>query len=352
MRSAIQKCFVGRKRLRLFLVLLFAGMVVVLARQPFDQHPQRYREGRMVLGTFVLVDVCHYSDQEPDVLRVYRRLWERMEDLHQTFNAYDDQGVLSRLNRSFPEAVEVTADLAGVLSQAIALSRQTHGAFDPTLKPLIRLWQEAALSGRLPAEQEVALAKSRTGIDKVEVLAGQRIRLASPETQVDLGGIAKGYAVDEAVRILREQGYDNFFIDAGGDIFVSGQRCEGGPWRVGVRDPRRKDQLREVLFVRDAAVTTSGDYEQFFTIGESRFSHIINPLTGYPAAEVVSATVVAPTATVADAWSTALSVLAPGQGIPLLEEQGSGLAAMVITESPEGELIEHVSQGYPKLLKP
>ena len=135
-----------------------------------------------------------------------------------------------------------------------------------------------------------------------------RIALGHPEARVALGAIAKGYAVDEAARILRENGVERFLVDAGGDVYVGGRNCEGNLWRIGIKDPRQPSRLIDVVEVTDMAVVTSGDYEQYYEIGGRRFSHIISPRTGYPQRDAASATVLAPSAQMADALATALAV--------------------------------------------
>ena len=147
-----------------------------------------------------------------------------------------------------------------------------------------------------------------------------------------MGGIAKGYAVDEAARVFREKGIDSFFIDAGGDVYAGGRNCVGKPWRIGIRDPRDSKNIIDVVEVIDGAVATSGDYEQYYEIRNQRWSHIIDPSSGYPQKEVISATVIAPSAMRADALATALCVLGVRLGTDHIDELGKKYASLMIID--------------------
>ena len=134
-----------------------------------------------------------------------------------------------------------------------------------------------------------------------------------------MGGIAKGYALDEAARILRKSRVQNFHLDAGGDVYVGGKNCDQQLWRIGIRDPKSRDKIIDVVHVTDRAVATSGNYEQYYKVANQKWSHIINTVTGFPQKEVVSSTVIAKSATDADALATAISVLGKSSGIKIID---------------------------------
>jgi len=152
--------------------------------------------------------------------------------------------------------------------------------------------------------KEIRTAQNSLGVSSLAFLPGNQVRLTKKNVEIDLGGIAKGYALDEGARILRENGFRNFLIDAGGDVFAGGCNCESQPWKIGLRDPRNPQKVLDVLYLSNMAVTTSGDYERYYKISGQRWSHIMNPITGYPSQGILSTTVVAPVAQESDAFST------------------------------------------------
>ena len=297
---------------------------------PSASQPQRASQTKILMGTYVTVDVCHQREDEPALLDAYDDVWARLKYVQGTMNVYDPQSEISSLNRSYPKPVSVGHDLYQVLEFAEQLSELTRGSFDVSVSPLIHLWREAGRTKRLPSKVAISQAMDRVGMRFVQLSEGQQARFLKPEMALDLGGIAKGYAVDEAARVLRSKGFKDFFIDAGGDIYVGGQNCKGKPWRIGIRNPAQKDQIIDIVEVRNQAVTTSGDYEQYVEIDGQTYSHIIDPRTGYPQKGILSATVIAPIAHEADALSTALCVLPEKEGIELMESLGESYAALLI----------------------
>jgi thiamine biosynthesis lipoprotein len=237
-----------------------------------------------------------------------------------------------------------------VLKQSIKFSAISNGAFDITVWPLIHLWKTAAKNGVFPSEESLASVREFIGADKIELLPEHQLRLKTKQTKLDLGGIAAGYAVDEVVRIFRENGIDNFFIDLGGDIFAGGVNCEGKKWRVGISDPRDRSKIFEIVHLSNMAITTSGNYEKFYQLGEKRLSHIVNPTTGYPQDEMVAATLIAPTTIEADALATAVMVMGKAPGLRMVEKMGGNYAAMVLVPDDSNRLLKSSTQEYPNFL--
>lgn len=309
---------------------------------------KKYHDSRMTIGTSVQVDVCAPSSQDSALQEAMARVWNRFDEINQRMNAYDPQSDIGRVNQSGGQAVAVHPDVCHVVKQAVAFSRVTGGLFDVTVRPLIEVWRQAAKEGRLPLTDELLQARERIGSGRIEIVEGDDCLIRCDSCRLDLGGIAKGYAVDEAARILREHQFQDFLINAGGDLYAGGKACEGRPWRVGVRNPFLRGQMIEVVEISDEAVTTSGDYEQFYEIEGKRFSHIVNPLTGQPQAGAVSVTVIAPTAIEADVFSTALMVEKPLSAVEFINSKGPAYAVMMITKDDNGIAGRHVSTAYPQ----
>ncbi len=206
----------------------------------------------------------------------------------------------------------------------------TRGAFDITCGPLIELWRAAGLSGKMPTPTAIQTARAASRWDALD-LADHGATKRNAEVRVDLGGVAKGYGIDQAIAAMRTAGVAGGLVDVGGDVRVFGNQAGQDRWEVQLRDPGGRG-IAGTLAVRAGAVCTSGDYFRFVEIDGQRFSHIVDPRSGRPAAGVRSATVVAPRAIVADAWATALSVLGEAglaelpdgvEGLLLVGEKGS-----------------------------
>lgn len=228
-----------------------------------------------------------------------------------SMSSWLDASELSVLNRApVGEPVPLSEETLDVLRTAREMFERTGGAFDVTAGPLIDLWRRAAESGELPGKPEIERARSLSGWNGFELRDGAAVRTLEG-ARIDLGGIAKGYAIDRAVDVLRgAEGVAGGMVDVGGDVRVFGPSPGGGPWRVGLRAPEDLPRAWGKLDVTDVAVCTSGHYARYFEIDGERYSHIVDPRTGRPAQDAsLTVTVLAPTALQADVWATALSVL-------------------------------------------
>ncbi len=223
-------------------------------------------------------------------------------------SAYIEGSPISRLNRApAGQAISLPPATLEVLRASAAAFRATDGAFDVACRPLLELWRAAGKSGRAPTPAEVAAARARSTLGALELGANSATK-AAPGLEVDLGGIAKGYAIDQATARMIAAGAAGGLVDVGGDLRVFGAPPRAERWDVKVRSPFGEGTL-VTLRVPPSAVCTSGDYFRYVVLDGRRYSHIVDPRTGYPATPVRSATVVAPDALGADVWATALSVL-------------------------------------------
>lgn len=232
---------------------------------------------------------------------------------------------------------------AKVVAAALDAARDTGGAFDPTVDPLMQLWgfRKEQRTATPPSDTEIAAALEKVGWESVAVAAASdgftRISFAKPGMRLDLGGIAKGYAVDLAFERLRAAGFHDFLIDLGGNIRVSGRPApDREEWVVAIRDPGDPSRItgENVLLHDGEAVATSGSYERYVEIGGKRYSHIVDPRTGHPATRQGSVSVVAPTAMKADAYSTAFFV----------EGKGAASGGATVFRWSGASLTEHVRE--------
>lgn len=209
------------------------------------------------------------------------------------------------------------------------------GAFDVTIGPVVDLWRQAKKNGRQPTPEQLAEAKSRVGYDKL-ILNEQNktIRFAVEGMRIDLGAIAKGYAIDRAMVIMKQNHALGGMIDIGGDILCFGKHSNGSnSWRIGLQNPTDMDTILLKMELSDMAIATSGDYRRFTLIEKEKISHIMNPQTSTSAKEFSSVSVLAPTAMAADALATTVSVMDSKRGLELIESI-DGVEALLI---PSGD---------------
>jgi thiamine biosynthesis lipoprotein len=264
----------------------------------------------------------------------------RVEELNAILSDYDPDSEVSRLCRDTPvgQPVKVSADLWDVLVMSQNVARRTDGAFDVTIGPVVNLWRRSRRRNELPPEDLLAMARARVGWTKLKLDHSDRtVTFLASDMRLDFGGIAKGYAADEALRVLKANGIRRALIAAAGDIRAGDAPPDRPGWRVeiGQLDISNAPPARSV-WLRQGAVATSGDLFQYLEVGGRRYSHIIDPRTGIGLTDHSLVTVLAPTATVADSLATAVSVVGPRAGLGLIEE--APRAAALILRAPRGEL--------------
>lgn|GEM_PF-567889 len=236
-------------------------------------------------------------------------------------------------------AAEVPVELARMVERALMVAELTGGAFDPTWPGIGSLWDLKAEPPVIPDDAAIERAVALVDFRRVEVAideAANTATVALPEGfAIGLGGIAKGYGVDRAMAVLLEHGVEHGLVDAGGDLKALGRHFDE-PWDIAIRHPRRQGEIMAVVPVSNACVVTSGDYERFAEVDGVRYHHILDPRTGRPSTGAMSATVVGPDAAVCDALATALCVMGPEQGLPLIERSG---AYQAICVDMDGEVV-------------
>ena len=257
------------------------------------------------------------------------------DSVNTVMSSWDTGSELSRLNRAPADsAVGLSPWLNACLAAADSLRARSGGAFDPTAEPLMRLWGFYRREGRLPSAAALDSARALMG-GYVHDAATATVVKTTDGTHFDLGGIAKGFAVDEAVAELKRRGANSALLDLGGNLYMLGSPPGRELWRIGVRDPRDPKKYIAAFAGRDLAVATSGAYERFVTIDGRRYGHIMNPATGRPAEGLLSATVICASATLADGLSTTLFVLGPARALDLLREGWPGVEAVLVLPPAE-----------------
>jgi thiamine biosynthesis lipoprotein len=267
--------------------------------------------------------------------------FERIAALDNAMSDYKPDSELMMLCRAAGgPAVKVSEDLFQVLDTAQELAARSDGAFDITVGPVVRLWRRARRRHELPDPNRLAQALALVGYHDLLLDPRQRtVQLLKPGMVLDLGGIAKGYAADEALRVLKRDGITSALVAAAGDIACSRPPPGREGWRVEIATPvpsvESVNERIRYLLLHDAAVSTSGDAEQHLDFGGQRYSHIINPATGMALTGSRSVTVVAPRGITADSYAVAVCVLGPGRGLQLIDST-DGTSALIVEASGQG----------------
>ncbi|RKZ14501.1 hypothetical protein DRQ53_11410, partial [bacterium] len=267
----------------------------------------------------------------------------RFHHVDSLLSNWSQESEIARVNRKAGSGwVELDVELRAVLSAADTVHRESNGAFDPTIEPLVRLWGFLGGTPRVPQQSEIRATLDQVGWRRV-LIDSNRIRFDSVNTSLDLGGIAKGYGVDDAAARLDAAGATSFLLDLSGNMIARGAPPQRESWRIGIRDPRDLLPHLGTLAVTDVALATSGNYEQFVADSGKRYGHILDPRTGWPVEGMAQVTVLAESAMLADAWSTALFVLGPEAARELAAGRDD-LTCILIERGESAELtvwIEH-----------
>ncbi len=292
---------------------------------------ETYRKSEFLLDTIVTITVV--SDSEKKAGNAMDMAFAEIKRLGKLINFFSTDSEITAINRNAGiSAVAVSPDTYKLLERATEVSAETGGTFDMTVGVVVNLYdfhKKTRPSGSLISEK-LPLVNFR---DLILNKDKQTAFLKRKGMSVDAGGIAKGYAADRAVEVLKSAGIKAALVAVAGDIRAYGLKPGGKPWRVGIRDPRGKgsDDMIATLELRDMAISTSGDYERFFIENGKRYHHLINPKTGYPASGVMGVTVVGPLAVYTDSLATALFISGIDKG---LKTAGTlGYDALMIDES-------------------
>ena len=325
--------------------LVIAGLVILLAIvlgsiSCIAKPPSKWEQTRSMMDTFVTITV--YSDEET-ADEAINAAFARMEEIERKASIFDEQSEASQLNRDgYLDAS--SDDLLELLTASLNYSQMTNGCFDITVQPLLDLWA----GGLWQESEEVQQSRINetlglVGWDKVGI-EDNRIYLKTEGIEITLGGIAKGYAVDEALEVLEDMGIKHALVNAGGDMSTIDSKPNGEPWSIALVNPDNTTQSLATFNLRGKSVATSGNYERYFD-PEKKAHHIINPKTGYSATECISVTIIAENGTQADALATSVFVMGPEEGMNLVESL-DGVECLIV----DAERTIHRSSGLPQYI--
>jgi thiamine biosynthesis lipoprotein len=319
-------------------ILAALPLLLFVARAPADEPKlSRFSFTEPHMGTSFKIIL--YAPDEAAASKAAKEAFARVAELDGIMSDYKPASELMQLcGKAGGDPVKVSDDLWTVLERAQEVAKRSDGAFDVTVGPIVRLWRRARRTKQMPDAEDLAKAKALVGYDKVKLdPKAHKVQLTKKGMQLDLGGIAKGYAADQALLALKKHGVTRALVAAGGDIAVGDAPPDADAWTVGiapVEDPESKP--KKYLLLKNAAVSTSGDAEQYVEIDGKRYSHIVDPKTGLGLVGRMTVTVVAPNGITSDSLTKVVAVLGPEKGFPIIEET-KGVSGYVVRKTDKGE---------------
>lgn len=304
--------------------------------------------GRTMGTTYTIKVVTGYFGS---VSGLQEKVDRRLDEINRSMSPYLKDSEISRFNRFMGVGTEfpISADFLRVMQVAARIHTLSEGAWDGTVNPLVDLWGfgRSSRTDKRPPADKIEVLLGDVGFDKIEIRHSGALIKRQAGVTLDLSSIAKGYGVDQVAEEIRRAGFGDFLVEIGGEVYAAGVRPDGRPWRIGINRPKtdaRFDEVYKVVALRDRAFATSGDYRNFFVENGVRYSHIIDPITGYPTAHgVVSVSILADNCTLADGLATGVMVMGAEKGLALINRLDR-VQGLIIAELPDGTLVDHVSR--------
>ena len=286
-----------------------------------------FKYHQVSMGT--TVEITLMGENEEGTRKAALQAFQEIKRIEQLMSPRIASGDVFRINQSAGmEWVHVSPETLEVIQKAKEVSVLSEGAFDITVGPLSQVWRTARGRGVPPSTEEVNKLLELVNFREISISPEGKILLRKKGMAVDLGGIAKGYAVDKASEVLQSLGYRDFIVNAGGDLRVGGKRMNQ-PWTIGIQHPRETQKIMAKVSLSDSALATSGDYEKFFIYQGKRYSHIFSPRNGFPAESCQSVSVLYKDCMTADALATAVLVSGPAKGYALCQEL-NGVSCLIV----------------------
>ena len=310
------------------LIYLSTLLFCILTAYPASSHSANlFKHHQVAMGT--IVEITLIGDDEETAKKAALQAFQEIKRIEYLMSPWIESSDVSRINRAAGrEWVEVSMETLEVVNKAREVSELSGGAFDITVGPLVQLWRKARERGIPPEMGDVKKTLNLVNFKNLVVNPEGKILLKKRAMEIDLGGIAKGYAVDKAFDLLINLGYKNLIANAGGDLRVGGTKLDQ-PWSIGIQHPRESEKIIARISISDAAIATSGDYEKFFIHQGRRYHHILNPKDGFPAEGCQSVSIIYKKGILADALATAVFVLGTEKGYSL-SQRLEGVNCLII----------------------
>jgi thiamine biosynthesis lipoprotein len=307
-------------------------------------------QGR-TMGTTYHITVVPRGSEDLNGLKA--KIERRLLEINQVFSTYDKGSEISRFNAltRAGEKFSVSDDFMRVMRVAHKIYRLSGGAWDGTINPLVDLWSfgPTQREPRMPPAESIKSLLPKIGFDHIQIIEPNFLAKKLASVTLDLNAIAKGFAVDEVASLIAANGIKNCLVEIGGEVFAAGLRLDGKRWRVGINRPQKEaafNAIYKVVSISNQAFATSGDYRNFFELDGVRYSHVIDPRSGYPVSNgIVSVSIIADNCTLADGLATAIMVMGAEKGLDLANRLDN-VECFIVTERSKGLLTNLQSKGF------
>lgn len=311
--------------------LLTSGLYV---NPSIDSDRSAYKHITKLMG--VRFEITAVSDDEELARKSIDTAIDEITRIEKLISSWDPNSETSDINRNAGiQPVQVSQELFDLIGRSKKVSRLTHGIFDISYASMDKIWKFDGSMQSVPPHADVVASVAKIGYDNIILDSQKRtVFLKENGMRIGFGAIGKGYAANMARDVMKKMGISSGLVNAGGDLITWGRMENDGDWRIGIANPKDKDNIFSWLIVSEMAVVTSGNYEKYFMADGKKYSHIINPRTGYPATGTKSVTIICPNAELADALATSVFILGKKDGIDLID-QLKGIECLIVTDEDE-----------------
>jgi len=311
--------------------------------------------GKTMGTTYHITVVTGYFE---DTAGLEEEIEKRLKAVNRSMSTYMKDSEISRFNalKNTDEKFYISDDFLQVMMIAKKVYEFTGGAWDGTVDPLVTMWGfgRFGVKDSVPSAEEIKTCLARVGFEQIEISEEKYLRKKNASVSLDLASIAKGYGVDQIADLIGKKGFKDFLVEIGGEVLASGLRTDGKPWKIGINTPRKDallNQVYNVVNLQNKALATSGDYRIFFEAEGKRYSHILDPKTGYPVTNrVVSVSVMADNCTLADGLATGLMVMGHEKGIEAVNRI-EGVECLIVVEEENGSFKDYYSKGFKRIIE-
>jgi thiamine biosynthesis lipoprotein len=304
------------------------------------------------MGTVVEFNVPIEEKNISEIKKVCDVVESKIAELDNTLSVFDKRSLVAEINNNNKkEVINVSPELFKLMSKAKGYFMLTQGAFDITVGPLTEIWGFGSKKTEPPDNKTIEDALRYVGFDKIELDKNYRtLNFKDSRIGIDFGGLAKGYAVDEAIKLLKSHSVTKALINIGGDLYCMGTGYDDKNWSIGVKDPFERESILAILSIRNKAIATSGSYENFYIYNDKSYAHIIDPRSGYPVSNnLMSVTILADECAKADALATAVFVLGKDKGLGLIEKLPGIECFLVVNQGGKSKIL--MSKGMKKYIE-
>ncbi|MGM0501053.1 MAG: FAD:protein FMN transferase [Bacillota bacterium] len=314
------------RKIIVIIMVIIITMTMIACSKSNEKRSKSKTDYKM--GTVIKIKI-HGSQAE----ELVEQSFTIIDEIEEKMSANLSNSEISKINQAAgQEKVRVSSETYQVLNKALDYAKMSQGFFDPSIGSLVELWGIGTAEEQVPSEEEIKEKIKVVDYKQVQLLEENHVFLTEKGMKLDVGGIAKGYAADRVISFLKSKGVQSAFIDIGGNVSVLGTKPNDDLWSVGIQNPNKnRGQVLAAIDVKDKTIVTSGNYERYFTKNGTKYHHILNPKTGYPARKnIISVTIVAEKSFDADALSTAVYALGLKEGLSLINSLDK-IEAMVVT---------------------